>query len=71
MALVDGGKYATESSGWTPRQLLAWLIAWMREWHHAADDRHYLAGLNNDNLRDLGLSRLDVDQEPMFGDRFW
>jgi uncharacterized protein YjiS (DUF1127 family) len=61
MALVHSGKCAVGSSGWTPR-LLARLIAWLREWRRAADDRHYLAALNDYNLKDLGLSRHDVDQ---------
>jgi uncharacterized protein YjiS (DUF1127 family) len=47
------------------------LIGRLREWHRAADDRHYLAGLNDHGLRDLGLSRLDVDRGSTFRDRLW
>jgi uncharacterized protein YjiS (DUF1127 family) len=71
MALVHGEKCAVESSRSSPRRWLAWLIAWLREWHRAADDRHYLAGLSDHDLRDLGLSRLDVDQGSTFRDRLW
>jgi uncharacterized protein YjiS (DUF1127 family) len=28
------------------------LIGRLREWHRAADDRHYLAGLNDHDLKD-------------------
>jgi uncharacterized protein YjiS (DUF1127 family) len=71
MVLVHNGKCAVGSSAATPRRWLSWLIDQMRSWHRATDDRHYLASLNDHNLRDLGLSRLDVDQGPTFRDRLW
>jgi uncharacterized protein YjiS (DUF1127 family) len=69
MALVHGDKYAANSSAWTPR--LFWLIDRLQEWCRAVDDQHYLASLNDHNLRDLGLSRHDVDQDATFRDRLW
>jgi len=71
MALVYSEKCAVESSGRTSWQWLSWLIDWLREWHRAADDRHYLAGLNDHDLRDLGLSRHDVDRDATLRDRLW
>jgi uncharacterized protein YjiS (DUF1127 family) len=47
------------------------LIGWLRRWHRATDDRHYLASLNDHNLKDLGLSRYDVDRGSTFRDRLW
>jgi len=71
MALVHSEKCAVESSGWTPRRWLSRLIDGLREWRRAADDRHHLAGLNDHNLKDLGLSRHDVDQGAPPRDRLW
>ena len=71
MALVHGEGSAVGSSGSSPRRWLARLIDWLPEWHRAADDQHYLAGLSDHDLRDLGLSRLDVDQGSTFRDRLW
>ena len=71
MALVHSERRAVESSGSSPRRWLAWLIGRLQEWHRAADDRRYLAGLNDHDLRDLCLSRLDVDQGSTFRDRLW
>ena len=71
MALVQSERCAVGSSGSSPWRWLARLIDWLQEWHRAADDRHYLADLNDHDLRDLGLSRLDVDQGSAFRDRLW
>jgi uncharacterized protein YjiS (DUF1127 family) len=71
MALVQSGKCAVDSSGRTPPRWLSWLIDGLWEWRHAAADWRYLAGLNDYYLRDLGLSRHDVDQDAMSRDRFW
>ena len=71
MALVHSEKCVVESSGWAPLRWLSWVIDRLQAWHHATDDRHYLAGLDDHDLRDLGLSRLDVDHDCIFRDRFW
>jgi uncharacterized protein YjiS (DUF1127 family) len=42
----------------------------LRAWHREAGDQHYLASLNDHNLRDLGLSRHDVDRDATLRDRF-
>lgn len=69
MALVHSGKYTTGPFAWSRR--VAWLIDWIRGWHRAAADRRYLAGLNDHDLKDLGLSRHDVEQGAPPRDRFW
>lgn len=71
MALVHDGKHVVGPSAWTPGRLLRWLINGLPEWRRAAADRRYLAGLNDHNLRDLGLSRHDVDRDVPFRDRYW
>jgi uncharacterized protein YjiS (DUF1127 family) len=62
MVLVHSGRRAVDSSGSMPQRWFSWLIDRLQAWHHEAGDRHYLASLNDHNLRDLGLSRHDVDQ---------
>ena len=69
MALVQSEKYAANSSAWTAR--LFWLIDRLQVWRRAIGDQHYLASLNDHNLRDLGLSRHDADQDAMFRNRLW
>ena len=71
MALVHSEKYGGESPGWIPQRLLPWLINWLQGWCRAAADRCYLAGLNDYNLRDVGLSRHDVDPDALSRRRFW
>jgi uncharacterized protein YjiS (DUF1127 family) len=71
MVLVHSGKYAADPSGWRPWRRLSWLIDRLQAWHRATDDQHYLASLNDHNLRDLGLSRHDVDPDAILRDRFW
>ena len=70
MALVHSEICAAASSAWTPQRWLSWLIEWLQKWRRAAADRRYLAGLNDYNLKDLGLSRHDVDHEAISRDRF-
>jgi uncharacterized protein YjiS (DUF1127 family) len=71
MALVQSAKCAVDSSGSTARRWLSWLIDRLQAWHRATDDLHYLASLNDHNLKDLGLSRHDVGRDAMSRDRFW
>jgi uncharacterized protein YjiS (DUF1127 family) len=69
MALVHGGKYAAESSGSMPRRWFARLMDRLQAWHRAGADLRYLAGLNDRDLKDLGLFRHDVDDDATFRDR--
>ncbi|HKP25961.1 MAG TPA: DUF1127 domain-containing protein [Dongiaceae bacterium] len=71
MALVHSGKYAVESRESTRWRWFTWLKGRLQAWRREADDRHYLAGLNDHNLRDLGISRHDVDRDAALRDRFW
>ena len=71
MALVHNEKCAVESAGGMPWRWLSWLIDWLQEWRQAVADQHCLASLNDHNLRDLGLSRHDVDRDAVSRDRFW
>ena len=71
MALVHSGKYAAESCESTRWRWFTWLKDRLQAWGRDADDEHYLAGLNDHNLKDLGLSRHDVDRDAALRDRFW
>lgn len=71
MALVHSEKCAVSLSGRTPWRLLSQLIGRLQAWRRASAERRYLAGLSDDSLRDLGLSRHDVDPDAMSRDRFW
>jgi uncharacterized protein YjiS (DUF1127 family) len=71
MALVYSGKCASNSTGWSPRRSLGWLIDRLQAWRRASAERCYLAGLSDGSLKDLGLSRHDVDPDAMSRDRFW
>ena len=71
MTLVHSRKWAADPSSWHPRRWLFELIDRLKAWHGEAADRRYLAGLNDHNLRDLGLSRHDVDRDVPFRDRYW
>jgi len=53
--LIEGGAHSVLS-------LRAW---WQRivRWHEVSRERQVLAALNDDALKDMGLSRADVEQE--------
>lgn len=70
MALVHSER-AVRLSGRTPRRLLSQLIGWLQAWRRVSAERRYLAGLNDDSLRDLGLSRHDVDPDAVSHGQFW
>ena len=53
-----------------PRESLAtWLVDKLLDWMERARGRHTLAGLTENELKDIGLSRGDVDYEA--GKPFW
>ena len=47
------------------RSVLSLRALWQRvvRWHEVSRERHVLAALNDDALKDMGLSRADVEQE--------
>lgn len=45
---------------WWPHPPLA---RWVERWRARGGDRHFLAGLSDHALRDIGLDRGDVDSE--------
>ncbi|HJT14217.1 MAG TPA: DUF1127 domain-containing protein [Dongiaceae bacterium] len=69
MALVHDGKHVVGSSAWTPGRLLRWLIGRLRTWRRTAAEQRHLAGLNDYNLKDLGLTRRDVDRDVLCRDQ--
>jgi uncharacterized protein YjiS (DUF1127 family) len=71
MVLVHGEKWAVEQPRWALRRGVTWLMNRLQAWHREASDRRYLTSLNDHNLKDLGLSRHDVDRDAMSRDRFW
>ena len=52
-----------------PRRLLPKLLSRFRGWQEQARSRHLLLQLDDRMLRDVGLSRSDVDRE--CGKYFW
>jgi uncharacterized protein YjiS (DUF1127 family) len=51
------------------RRLIGAVAASLRRWRERARDRQYLRGLSDRNLRDLGLSRAQVESD--FSKSFW
>jgi len=53
--LIDGGAHS----------VLSLRALWQRvvRWHEVSRERQVLAALNDDALKDMGLSRADVEQE--------
>jgi len=51
--------------GGASHPLLSLRALWQRivRWHEVARERRVLAALNDDALKDMGLSRADVEQE--------
>ncbi|NWA27791.1 DUF1127 domain-containing protein [Pseudomonas gingeri] len=53
--LIEGGSHSRLSPrGWWQRIV---------RWHDVSRERQILAALNDDALKDMGLSRADVEQE--------
>jgi uncharacterized protein YjiS (DUF1127 family) len=46
-----------------PHRMLPNLLSWFLAWRERARGRHLLLQLNDRMLRDVGLSRSDVDRE--------
>ncbi len=61
-ALVMRGQLSAASRPPYWRRLLA-LLALLARWHRLAAQRRHLASLSDATLKDIGLTRVDVEQE--------